>query len=199
MAKAVLDLSQMAEREGFLGEVEAEASTRVSVCYQCGKCAASCPVSFAMDLEPYQVMRLVQLGAKEEVLRSRTIWLCASCTACSERCPREVDVAAVMDALRIMARRQGYPIPEPAIAGFHDLFLDTVRAGGRLHELGLMARYKIKTANLFSDLDVGLTMMRYGKLKPLPHRIHGVESVRALFARVKARAGRAASAEEVQA
>jgi heterodisulfide reductase subunit C len=140
-----------------------------------------------MDLEPYQVMRLVQLGARDEVLRSRTIWLCASCTACSERCPREVDVAATMDALRVLARRSGCRPAEAQIALFHELFLDSVRDAGRLHELGLMVRYKLKSGDLLSDLDVGLPMMRHGKLKPVPHRIQGVEQLRAIFARVRAR------------
>lgn len=186
VSKAVLHLSEGTE-PGFLREVEQEAGTRVSLCYQCGKCAASCPVSFVMDLEPYQVMRLVQLGARDEVLRSRTIWLCASCTACSERCPREVDVAATMDALRALARRSGYRPAEAQVALFHGIFLDNVRDTGRLHELGLMVRYKLRSGDLFSDLDVGLPMMRHGKLKPTPHRIRGVEQLRALFARVRAR------------
>ena len=186
VSKAVLHLGEGME-PGFLREVEQEAGTKVSLCYQCGKCAASCPVSFVMDLEPYQVMRLVQLGARDEVLRSRTIWLCASCTACSERCPREVDVAAAMDALRVLARRAGYRPAEGQIALFHGLFLDSVRDTGRLHELGLMLRYKLKTGDLFSDLDVGLPMMRHGKLKPVPHRIRGTEQMRVLFWRVRAR------------
>lgn len=186
VSKAVLHLGE-GTQPGFLREVEQEAGTRVSLCYQCGKCAASCPVSFVMDLEPYQVMRLVQLGARDEVLRSRTIWLCASCTACSERCPREVDVAATMDALRVLARRSGYRPAEAQVALFHGIFLDNVRDTGRLHELGLMVRYKLRSGDLFSDLDVGLPMMRHGKLKPVPHRIRGVEQLRALFARVRAR------------
>jgi len=195
----VLDLAVGME-PGFLREVEEEAGTRVSLCYQCGKCAASCPVSFVMDLEPYQVIRLVQLGARDEVLRCRTIWLCASCTACTERCPREVDVAATMDALRALAGRYGYRPAEGPIAVFHELFLDNVRATGRLHELGLMARYKLRSGDLFSDLDVGLPMMRHGKLAPLPHRIRGIDQVRALFARVRAvevaRAGGATPGQE---
>lgn len=189
MAKAVLDLGSEGTRT-FAQEVEREAGTRVSWCYQCGKCASSCPVSFAMDLEPYQVMRLVQLGFSEEVLRSRAIWLCVSCATCSERCPRQVDVAGVMDALRGLALRKGYRATEPAVATFHDLFLENVRSAGRLHELGLMLRYKVKSADLFSDLDVGLTMMRYGKLKPWPHRIRDREALRRLFARVKEKEGR---------
>lgn len=191
VTRPVLDLSRGME-PGFLREVEEEARTRVSLCYQCGKCAASCPVSFVMDLEPYQVMRLVQLGARDEVLRSRTIWLCASCTACTERCPREVDVAAAMDALRILARRYGYQPAEKSVAAFHDLFLENVRATGRLHELGLMARYKLKSGDLFSDLDVGFPMVRHGKLAPLPHRIRGTGHVRELFARVRAREAKGA-------
>lgn len=76
------------ERTGsaeFLDQVENQSGQKVRICYQCGKCSAGCPVAYAMDLLPNQVMRLVQLGLKEEVLTCATIWLCASCETCATR------------------------------------------------------------------------------------------------------------------
>jgi heterodisulfide reductase subunit C len=61
---------------GFLEQVEEASSQKVRVCYQCGKCSAGCPVAYAMDLLPNQVMRLVQLGLQDEALSCSTIWLC---------------------------------------------------------------------------------------------------------------------------
>lgn len=75
-------------------------------CNQCGKCSAGCPVAFAMDLLPSQVIRLAQLGL-EEILNANTIWFCASCLTCLSRCPRGVDLPRVMEALRQLVLREG--------------------------------------------------------------------------------------------
>jgi heterodisulfide reductase subunit C len=74
-------------------------------CNQCGMCSAGCPVAFAMDRLPSQVLRLVQLGI-EEALEAETIWICASCQTCLSRCPRGVDLPRVMEALRQIALRK---------------------------------------------------------------------------------------------
>ncbi len=69
-------------------------------CYQCGKCAAGCPVAFAMDMLPSQVIRYAQLGLVERLTQSETIWLCAACQTCYTRCPKGVDLSRIMEALR---------------------------------------------------------------------------------------------------
>jgi len=75
-------------------------------CYQCGKCSAGCPVASEMDLLPNQVIRLAQLGLIDELLNCKSIWLCASCFTCNVRCPRGVNIAEVMEALRLILLRQ---------------------------------------------------------------------------------------------
>ena len=59
-----------------------------------------------MDVPPNQIVRLVQLGLEGEIARSGTIWLCASCLKCSIRCPRGIDLARVMEALRLLTLRK---------------------------------------------------------------------------------------------
>jgi len=100
-------LRRLKTEEDVIAEIKAISGEDVRACYQCGKCTAGCPLASAMDLMPNQIIRLLQLGEHEQVLKSRTIWQCASCLTCAARCPKEVDPARVMDALRTILMRQG--------------------------------------------------------------------------------------------
>ncbi len=84
-----------------------ESGQNVNLCYQCRKCAAGCAVSYAMDHTPAQLIHGMRLGMDDLVLNSKTMWLCASCETCTTRCPQDVDVAKVMDAVKITALHQG--------------------------------------------------------------------------------------------
>ena len=174
------------EGRSFAESIGRAASTNVYDCYQCGKCSGGCPVSFAMDLQPRQVMRLVQLGAKERVLKSSTIWLCASCQTCTTRCPREVRIAQVMDALREYARLHHYPVREKNMVAFHTAFLDAIAGNGRVHELGMVAKYKLKSGDYFSDIALGQSLFLKGKLSIAPHRSHNTAAIKKIFAKVRA-------------
>ena len=75
-------------------------------CYQCGTCSAGCPYVEDMDLTPDEVIRYVILD-RPEVLSSKTIWLCSACFTCAERCPRDINITKIMEALRqIILRRK---------------------------------------------------------------------------------------------
>jgi len=67
-----------------------------------------------MDVPPNQILRLAQLGATDEILNCETIWICSACLQCSSRCPKGVDVAKVMEALRAinLRKRMGNLTPE---------------------------------------------------------------------------------------
>ena len=101
--------------------IEQELEQNVFLCYQCVKCSSGCPLVEHMDLMPNQVMRSVQLG-DDRVLESKTIWLCAACQTCTTRCPQGLDIAGIMDALRIEAKRRGLPPVIPEIDKFSRLF-----------------------------------------------------------------------------
>lgn len=165
----------------FRQEVERITGLKIAPCFHCNKCSGGCPVSFAADFAPNRIVRMVQMGMRDAVLRSATIWLCASCETCSTRCPNEVDIAALMDGLRQMARREGVPPAAPEVQLFHEAFLSAVRSRGRVHELGMLARYRMKAGDLFRDAGLGWEMFKRGKLRLLPDGVRDRKAVRAMF------------------
>jgi len=102
-----VELTRESLQRELVRRVEEWSGQDVLSCYQCGECSAGCPAAGAMDLLPSQVIRLVQLGLVEEALASRTIWFCAACLTCASRCPKGVDLARVMEALREVALDRG--------------------------------------------------------------------------------------------
>ncbi len=184
-----LDLSAaLAGAERFLHHVEQESGVHVSECYQCGKCSAGCPVAFAMDYTPRQVIRLLQLGMREEVLNCRTIWLCASCQTCYTRCPRAVDLPRLMEAVRIEAKRAGI-VPEKHINLFNDLFLKSVAKNGRVHEMGLILQYNLLSMQPLKDAFKAPKLFLDGKISPIPHKIKNQAAVQRIFERSMAHGG----------
>jgi heterodisulfide reductase subunit C2 len=161
----------------FVDELAEKTGIQVRKCYQCGKCTAGCPMVPDMDFTPSQIMRLVQLGKREAALGSKTIWFCASCLTCTTRCPQEVKIAEVMDALRAMAyqEKKAHPAARKNVA-FLKAFLGSVRRRGRLHEVGMVMDYKTRARDFFADLLLAPKMFLKGKLKlfgkPVKDRRH---------------------------
>lgn len=75
-------------------------------CMKCGKCTASCPAYDAMDFHPHQFVDMVETGRIDELMQSRGIYTCLSCFACVERCPRSVEPAKLIEAVRLAVIRQ---------------------------------------------------------------------------------------------
>jgi len=95
------------ENASFKARVEKLSGENIDLCFQCGACSSGCPLAQEMDLLPSKVIRYAQLGI-EEVLESKTIWVCSTCFNCEVRCPRGIDIANVMEALRQMVLRKKY-------------------------------------------------------------------------------------------
>ncbi|MCD6277852.1 4Fe-4S dicluster domain-containing protein [candidate division WOR-3 bacterium] len=93
-------------RNDLVKKVEELAGVNVFACYQCGKCSSGCPSVPYMEILPNQVLRLLQFGKVERILRTNTHWVCASCFVCSTRCPKDIDIAAIMEALRQIELRK---------------------------------------------------------------------------------------------
>ena len=77
-------------------------------CMKCGKCSGTCPAYDEMDLHPHQFVDMVESGRIDELMSAKGIYRCLSCFACVERCPRSVEPAALIEAVRLaVVRRQG--------------------------------------------------------------------------------------------
>lgn len=161
-----------------------ESGQNVNLCYQCRKCAAGCPISYAMDCKPSQLIHAIRLGMDDLVFKSNTMWLCASCETCTTRCPQEVDVAKVMDAVKIIACRRKIKPTIPQMAFFYRAALSTIKKCGRMYEIGVIMGLKMRTFEFFKDAGLGLKMFRKGKLKMIPS-FTGALRARKIFNRVK--------------
>jgi heterodisulfide reductase subunit C len=174
----------------FLDEVETFGPFDTSACFQCRKCTNGCPVTFAMDLYPDEVIRWVVLGQKEKVLNCRTIWICAACETCTTRCPNGVKIAELMDCLKEMAIREGVPSPQPQVSTFHQSFLNNVKQRGRVFEASLLLLYMFRSGEiwkkwgrgtLIGETILGLKLFYKGRMPVFPKGIKGKEEVRKLL------------------
>lgn len=161
----------------FAETIHRETGENVFLCYQCQKCSSGCPVAEHFDLAPNQVMRAIQLGQKEMVLNSKTIWLCAMCETCTTRCPHDINITKIMDALKIMARKEGIEPKVPSVSFFYQAALRGIRWFGRMYEAGLMAELYLREMAKGQlelnqvwrqDMPLALKMLKSGKLKLLP-------------------------------
>jgi heterodisulfide reductase subunit C2 len=173
---------------GSRKQIEELSRQNISTCYQCEKCTNGCPMTFAMDIMPHEVMHSLQLGLSDEVVNSDTIWVCASCETCTTRCPNEIDIAHVMDSLRQMSMRKGVKAAHKQAPVFHSVFLSSVKRFGRMHEASLAVEYALRSGGvngLRKQMGLGLDMMRKGKLKIIPGRLRAGKGVDDIFRTAK--------------
>ena len=170
----------------FLKEVNARIDgVPIQRCFHCRKCTAGCPLAFAMEYNPDKIVRMIQMDRRSEVLKSDTVWLCVSCETCVTRCPNEVDIARMMDVLREMAIEGGFKAKEKNILKLHESFLSCIKSRGRINEPLLVAGYKLKSGDLFSDVAMGMDMYLKGKLSLLSPRTQDMHAVRSIFEKTK--------------
>jgi heterodisulfide reductase subunit C len=105
--RSKLILRMRPENKSFKDRVKELSGENVDLCFQCGACSSGCPMTQEMDYLPSKVIRMAQLGL-EEALESKTIWVCTTCFNCEVRCPRGIDIANVMEALRQIVLRKKY-------------------------------------------------------------------------------------------
>jgi heterodisulfide reductase subunit C len=130
-------------------------------CFQCGTCTSDCPVArFSETYRPRQIIRMAQLGLRERVLSSETLWLCAACFTCTDRCPQDVEVASVIRVLRNLAVEKGY-VPQ--------VFKEQ---GSSILETGYA--YKIPDLRIKKRESLGLPQLPQGNTENIRKTLRGV-------------------------
>jgi heterodisulfide reductase subunit C len=154
-------------------------------CIQCGTCTASCPASAAMDLSPRRMWRMVQLGLTDEVLHSKTMWLCSLCYQCQVRCPRGIPLTELITRLKEVALERG-TVRWPESRGFYRAFAGVIRRYGRMREMEFMMRYFLTSAPLraLGYIKLGVTLLLRGKVSPELPQLLGPGRLDSLFQRV---------------
>ncbi len=179
---------KFAETVESLGPFETEA------CFQCKKCTNGCPVTFAMDIYPDEIVRRVILGQRESILKCRTIWVCSACETCTTRCPNSVKIAELMDCLKEMALKENIPCPQPQILSLHEIFLNSVTKRGRVAETVFLTTYLIRSGQLvqkFKDgtwqqeAKLGWKLFSKGRSPLFSHKIKEREAVRRILTRTR--------------
>ncbi|NIU39239.1 4Fe-4S dicluster domain-containing protein, partial [Candidatus Bathyarchaeota archaeon] len=127
----------------------------MTLCYQCGTCASSCPVAKITErFNPREVIKLSLLGEKDEVISGDAIWLCCSCYNCQERCPQKIEIADVMYALRNIAFKEGY------IPNIYSEFASALLYDGRIVKVSRFVENKRPTLGLPPLQPTGVDALR---------------------------------------
>ena len=172
----------MKPESDIIKEVKERSGQDITKCYQCLKCFVGCPLASYMEYKPNQVIRLLQYGQTEKILKSNTIWLCVSCKTCGVRCPNDIDLMHVMDTLREMSREAGLEYKaEKRVVILHEEFVRNIKIWGRLHEATFFVPYMLRSLDLFGNADSGAALMLRRKLPIIPKRMKGIKEIRELY------------------
>ncbi len=142
-----------------------------------------------MDYPPRTIMRMIQLGMRDEVLQSTTIWTCASCNTCITRCPRGVRIPEIMGALKSIAIRDNIKPGYPKGMVFYKEFNDEVKRYGLLPEMILSVMFYLKGSDnpiamiktMIKDAPMGLAMFTHGKLTLMPHKVKNIDQIQKIY------------------
>ena len=178
--ETTIDVKKM--DSSFLEEVSERSGENLSLCYQCLKCTAGCPTAPHMEFRPNNIIRMIQMGKKQEVMGSSAIWFCVYCQTCGTRCPNEIHIGVLMDTLREMAMEEGVHAKEKNIHLFHEAFIQSVRRGGRAHEVTMLMEYILRSRDMMKgSLIPGVKLFLKGKFPLLPSFVKGKDDIKRIF------------------
>ena len=156
---------------------------KIQNCIQCGTCTGTCPVSYMMDITPRETVALFRAGHLEDILHSRTIWICASCYSCRVRCPSGILVTDLMYALKRLAMSKKIYPPKFPVYALSRTFISILYKYGRNYELGLAIMYFLKTdiKKMFTNISFGFNMIKKNRISLRPHSIQKISEVRKII------------------
>ncbi|MBN1764378.1 MAG: 4Fe-4S dicluster domain-containing protein [Sedimentisphaerales bacterium] len=159
----------------------------IDKCIQCGTCSASCPTSSAMEYGPREIIAALRAGVLEKVLKSNTVWLCASCYSCSVRCPAKIPFTDVMYELKRLGVKHNLYPPDTTNAVMARAFTEVVDKHGRNAETTLLQKYYLRTNmfKMFGQMNLVRKLITRGRLEFLPHTIKGIEGFRKMVAAIE--------------
>ena len=173
-------LKQKENDAALAAEIGKRAGVALDECYQCGKCTAGCPMAHAMDLMPRQVVHCLRTGQADLVLHSKSIWLCATCHTCVERCPHSIDIPSLIEISRQQAERRGICAVQE-VGKFNDIFMENIRVFGKSQEVILEGLYNVVSGHLLQDVANAPKMALKGIIRPELQTVHSKSAVRALL------------------
>ncbi|MCK6622756.1 MAG: 4Fe-4S dicluster domain-containing protein [Calditrichaceae bacterium] len=156
---------------------------KIKACIQCGTCTGSCPVSYAMDVPPRELIALFRAGDMEALLKSKAIWTCASCYACQTRCPAAIKITDVIYALKRTAMERKIYSAKFPVHSLADSFMKSMFRFGRLNEPRLMVYYFLKSGfwKAFSYLPLGLKMAGKERIEYRASKIKDIKGLRKIM------------------
>jgi heterodisulfide reductase subunit C2 len=169
--------------DNLINDVREISGIDIGSCLQCKKCSNGCPVTGLTKVHPSDIIRGLQLNDGDKIFESDLIWMCASCETCFARCSMNINMAAVMDALRILSVRRHAPKQKGNVPLFNKSFLRTVRMFGRTYDIGMIAAYKTGTSSYLQDTDKFPMMLKKGKIALLPSFQADKKYIKRIFAR----------------
>ncbi|MDI6766099.1 MAG: 4Fe-4S dicluster domain-containing protein [Bacteroidota bacterium] len=172
--------------EEIAGLLHATHANPIKTCIQCGTCSGSCPVAKFMDYSPRKIIAMINADLKDRILNCNTYWYCASCYYCTVRCPRGIDIAELMYALKrysIWKNQYKEGLVGPV---FSETFVKTIIKSGRSYEPVLATSYLFTFGlqEMLMEAQTATNLMLKGRIPVLPPRIKRLENFKKVIQKI---------------
>lgn len=180
----------------LVDEITRRSGQNISVCFQCRRCAAGCPVGEETgNLTPDRLIRMIMMGDMENILNNRLIYKCVSCYTCGTRCPNDIQTGRITETIKKIIKEKQIQPEETKVFHFHTTFLNSGLRWGRVNELEFMTFYEMKNAlhelkklrfkniynSIVSQTKLGFSMLKKNRLHFGFHPAKGRKEIKQLY------------------
>jgi heterodisulfide reductase subunit C len=157
---------------------------KINECIQCGTCSASCPTSGAMEYGPREIIAALRAGMLERVLRSNTVWLCASCYSCVVRCPANIPFTDIMYELKRLGVKYGIYPKKTTNAAMANSFSEVIDRHGRNSDTKLILKYYTRTGlwKILGQMGLASKLFFKGRMDIFTKTIKGLDGLQKMMA-----------------